>query len=486
MWLRNGPGSPDGFPKVTDRDGHAAPFPFLSGILAWIIFSLFQFCLFLIVPEIVQAQIEPAYSRMPARVDFDQTIGMPAYVFRTYQFAAAIPGRVHVEVYIGMVNDILQFVKTSSDSADDVRYRAQYEVNIIILDKQKNVIDSRNWKRNLFADSFDATNDRKKLNLERATFDLVPGEYEIALEITDRDTGKHLREKRVLKLALGEEKRLHLSSIVFTQPFPAARLRGNDMTGEHSEADVLASWNGVSPAGLRDSLPYNLTATLTNLPVLTGQPKNSRLNEPLEKSADSLHAAATRMIGAGAYFEIYGASVGETLQLQYEILDWRRQSVQRWSENIRVVRTPVCHLAVLDDKIKMPGMYTFHLVVKRVEAGAIAGQKEATAEENFQVQIRSDQNLMASLAENKTLLFEPLRYVVKGAEYKRMAEASEAERDSLVAEFWRQRDPDPSNPANPLRDEFYRRVAFANLRFAVAATYKSGAKALSGWETDRG
>jgi GWxTD domain-containing protein len=73
-----------------------------------------------------------------------------------------------------------------------------------------------------------------------------------------------------------------------------------------------------------------------------------------------------------------------------------------------------------------------------------------------------------------------LRYIIKGADYKRIAESEEASRDSLVAEFWRGRDPDPATPTNQLREEFYRRVAFADMRFAPARHEKSG------WETDRG
>jgi GWxTD domain-containing protein len=78
------------------------------------------------------------------------------------------------------------------------------------------------------------------------------------------------------------------------------------------------------------------------------------------------------------------------------------------------------------------------------------------------------------------LLYEPLRYIVKSADYKRLTEVDSAARDSLVADFWRQRDPDPATSANQLREEFYRRVAFCDRRFASASAGKTG------WETDRG
>src|SRR5574341_420011 len=136
------------------------------------------------MPRIASPQLVPAATPQPGPTDFDQTVGMPPYAFRTYQFAADEPGKVRVEVYLGLVNDILQFVKVATDTGDsdslvsktkeDPGYRAQYEANVTIWDKQKSVVDSRNWKRDLIADSFDATNDRKQLNIERATFDLPP------------------------------------------------------------------------------------------------------------------------------------------------------------------------------------------------------------------------------------------------------------------------------------------------------------------------
>jgi len=406
-----------------------------------------EFFLFVIIflscwNEIAPAQMAtPASTRQPAAADFDQTLGMPPYVFRTYQFAAATPGKVRVEVYLGMVNDILQFVKAPGDSGGDEKYRAQYEVNLTVWDKKNNVLDSRNWKRELLVDDFNATNERQKLNLEQTAFELTPGEYEIALELTDRDTGKNLRDRRPLKISPRDDAQLQLSSIVFTKPIPTDW------------------WKSPRASTSRDSLLLNFATVLMNVTP------DFRAGAP-----------ANLMNGAGAYFEIYGAKAGETLQLEYKILDWRRQPVQEWQETLTEVSAPTRHHVDFSGKIKGMGSHTFQITGKR----ANSPQKAATAEENFQVQISGTQNYAAKLAENKALLFEPLRYIVKGAEYKRLVETTETGRDSLVAKFWRQRDPDPATSANQLKEEFYRRVAFADTRFTPATVAKSG------WETDRG
>jgi GWxTD domain-containing protein len=446
MWLSDGHGSFSNFHRKLSKTGFGKALiaDFVGTFRVIHLVCWFGLGYLLSAPAPAVAQLTPTYASPDAPADFDQTFGMPPYVFRTYQFAASQGEKIRVEVIIGMINDILQFVKVATDTGEDSRYRAQYEVNITVWDKQKNPVDSRSWKRELVVHNFDATNDRKKLNLEHAAFDLPPGEYEISLEITDRDTGKNLRERRPLKLNAPAGERLRFSSVVFAKPVPP---------------EIVAQ---------RDSLLYNFATVTMNLPI------TARLN------------GSGKMAGAAAYFEIYGAPPGETLALQYQLLDWRRQVVQEWQETLTVAQTPVRHLVDFAGKIQQAGLHTFHITAK---SGPSSGgtQKEsrdkagtAAVEESFQVQISADHNNTVDLGENKTLLYEPLRYIVKGAEYKRLAEADSVTRDSLVADFWRQRDPDPETPANQLREEFYRRVAYSDMRFASASANKTG------WETDRG
>jgi GWxTD domain-containing protein len=454
---------------------------------SWLFLFLFLSYFAWPTPEPAHAQISASPPSPGAFVDFDQTLGMPPYVFRTYQFAAAEPGKVRVEVHIAMVNDILQFVKTPPDSAGQIRYRALYEINVMIWDKRKNLVDNRNWKRELLVDSFDVTNDRKNPNKERTLFDLPPGEYEIALEITDRDTGKNLRDRRPLKVEDFGSDKLQVSSIIFTQPIPAKRLPADwPQQGNRWQA-LLALWKAPDRAALRDSLPYNITATVTNLPLSSSMDEGALPDGIIEDTAKPQNGSGKHrspaFFGPGAYFEIYGAKPGETLHLQYDMLDFRRQPVQEWNETIAVAQSPVCHLTTFDGKLNASGSHTFRLSIKHTGSEAStrsAQQSPVTAEENFQMQVGIDRNFTATNVANKSLLYEPLRYVIKGADHKRMAEADEATRDSLVAEFWRQRDPDPETEANALREEFYRRVTFADMRFAVPALSRSG------WETDRG
>jgi len=73
---------------------------------------------------------------------------------------------------------------------------------------------------------------------------------------------------------------------------------------------------------------------------------------------------------------------------------------------------------------------------------------------------------------------EDVAYIIEKEErqaFKKLT--TDAERDHFIEQFWKRRDPTPDTPTNEFKEEHYRRIAFANLRFAGS---------VEGWKTDRG
>jgi len=71
-----------------------------------------------------------------------------------------------------------------------------------------------------------------------------------------------------------------------------------------------------------------------------------------------------------------------------------------------------------------------------------------------------------------------VRYLITDEErqvYQRLT--TQEEREHFIEEFWRRRDPNPQTPENEFREEFYRRLAYANENFGAG---------MPGWLTDRG
>jgi GWxTD domain-containing protein len=75
-------------------------------------------------------------------------------------------------------------------------------------------------------------------------------------------------------------------------------------------------------------------------------------------------------------------------------------------------------------------------------------------------------------------LNEDVTYIITDEErsaWKRLA--TDEEREQFIEQFWLRRDPSPDSAENEFKEEHYRRIAYANERFA------SG---IPGWKTDRG
>jgi GWxTD domain-containing protein len=75
-------------------------------------------------------------------------------------------------------------------------------------------------------------------------------------------------------------------------------------------------------------------------------------------------------------------------------------------------------------------------------------------------------------------LSEDVAYIVTKEEreaFQRLT--TDAEREHFIEQFWQRRDPTPGTPENEFKEEYYRRVAFANDHFRSS---------VPGWKTDRG
>lgn len=79
---------------------------------------------------------------------------------------------------------------------------------------------------------------------------------------------------------------------------------------------------------------------------------------------------------------------------------------------------------------------------------------------------------------HKKWLDGDVTYIISEEEKKVFKDLqTEEEREKFIEQFWLRRDTDPRTPENEFKEEHYRRIAYANERFA------SG---IPGWKTDRG
>lgn len=83
-------------------------------------------------------------------------------------------------------------------------------------------------------------------------------------------------------------------------------------------------------------------------------------------------------------------------------------------------------------------------------------------------------------AKDATWLNEEVPYIITNAEKAAfLALKTDADREAFIQNFWEIRNPDPTSPTNEFRDEYYRRLAYANDQFGSPGRH-------DGWRTDRG
>ena len=112
-------------------------------------------------------------------------------------------------------------------------------------------------------------------------------------------------------------------------------------------------------------------------------------------------------------------------------------------------------------------------------AAAQQTQREAVAKPISGKQAKKrDRDLRKELETYDTWIKQDVAYIITDDERKAFSRLSNnEERDQFIEQFWLRRDPTPDTEENEFKEEHYRRIAYANERFA------SG---IPGWRTDRG
>lgn len=83
-------------------------------------------------------------------------------------------------------------------------------------------------------------------------------------------------------------------------------------------------------------------------------------------------------------------------------------------------------------------------------------------------------------AEYAAWLDQEVPYIITNAERSAfLALKTNPAREAFIQNFWEIRNPDPNSPTNEFRDEYYRRLAYANDHFGSPGQH-------DGWRTDRG
>ena len=119
------------------------------------------------------------------------------------------------------------------------------------------------------------------------------------------------------------------------------------------------------------------------------------------------------------------------------------------------------------------GFMALGLALPVLNAAPQEQEKPSKAEKRRQKAIQKEME-----SPYKKWLSEEVPYIITSEEraaFKKLS--TDDEREQFIENFWERRNPNPGSPENEFKEEYYRRIAYANEHYA------SG---LQGWRTDRG
>lgn len=230
--------------------------------------------------------------------DFKKVFGLSPFAFQTFQFPDTEPGKTQIEVNLGLVNDILQFVKL-----EDGTYKAGYEIALDLLDSSGTIITGKVAQYHIQVKEFDESNSRQYYNTHNFDFATPAGKYALHLDIIDLETRKRLERREELEVKNFSAKHLQISSIVFLRK-------------------MLES----------DSLFYDLTDTYA------------------ENGEDIV-----------IEFILSGIREGKELTIKYDLKDWDDRIITSWQEQLPAQNSQTMLTRTITNNIASAGNYALHI-----------------------------------------------------------------------------------------------------------------------------
>jgi GWxTD domain-containing protein len=306
-------------------------------------------------------------------------------------------------------------------------YHAAYEVRVIFLHaKGKRQVTGDSYTRELRAPTYADTRQRGEDITDHIDFQVPPGKYRIEVVITDLE---------------------------------AERASGTAIDFEVPSAPPGLVWFSDLTLGTADRVPGGSSVTF--------------VPNPSRRYGDNIAAFAA----AGEIFDRRSSAVPDSsYRLYYKVVS--ETGEQLAAGDTTFSRTTGRTSFVLQPRLGSLGPGAYRLVVA-MNTPANAGIKDAKNSP-----IRRDKSF--DVDQSRTTVgfasaqsVEVLRCVATQQESDEIGKLqTEEDRKAFWEAFWKRRDPTPETPENEARDEFYRRVQYANQHF--------GGTGEPGWKTDMG
>lgn len=389
---------------------------FLSGLIL---------CVLLVMLPADAAEAQEVMAPTPVGPEFHASVA-------TFQSESGV-GQTLVEVYISVANDQLVFSRSGQS------FRAEYDLNLALIGPRGEKVFDETASGQTATPLFEETVSEDIVRVQRFTFVVRPGKYDLRLRLGDRSTDKPRESIIEIDIPRYSENRLGISDI------------------------LLADYLGESDI----TLPPGAVVDYAGTEVFVRQ--------------GHAYIPNTRGIYANfapsvlAYYEVYGFNpVRRTEQdRNYRVefyvntedgetaIYYMRRHEKPGSSAFNSVEMSIQDLT--------PGKYLLKVDITDLGSGTtVSSQKEFTVLESYLSLAHRDYEKAV----------RQLRFIASEREMRILRNAGQGQRLSLFKQFWASRDPTPGTKRNETMIEYYRRIGYANDMFSVPQ--------LDGWATDRG
>jgi GWxTD domain-containing protein len=319
-----------------------------------------------------------------------------------------------VDVYYKAYSSALSYEKWGD------KFKASYEISVVFNRKGKQVTGITR-EGDLFADNYKMTLSREDFVIDIFTFKIVPDNYELVGRLIDAYAGDELSVKREVRIKDFGKKIPYLSTIEFVRE------------SRHSDE---------SSRFVRDGMRII--------------PSVSRAFGYSEPEMLIYYQIYNRDDFGGDYLVYYDMIIENKIVVSDTALFPSGGAVTGRMEEFNV-------------ESLLPGVYSLAI---RVES---PGRKlKVESKSDFTI----EWSIMGIVRNDFRTAVEQLRYIATREEMDKLKDAPETDRIRLWNDFWESNDPSPGTAENELRNEYYKRVRYADLNF--------GHFGKDGWKTDMG
>ncbi|MGA3287348.1 MAG: GWxTD domain-containing protein [Bacteroidota bacterium] len=318
-----------------------------------------------------------------------------------FAFKSDSSGKGRLDIYIQVPYPEINFIKEGE------QYVGRIEISATVLTQEKQELWQTSQTVELRLKDFTQTISHRLSTLKRFSTDLLPGKYELLLQVADNESKKMAA--------------FHKSVVV--KDFSTDSLAVSDLMLVH-RMDV---------DGTRKNIVPNLTGVL-----------------------------AKESNGFYLFFEIYNKTQLDSVQLLCKLINPKKEVVAQRakSEILSGNRTQITWQ--IDTPALAAGQYVFLIEATGYSKVNPAVMVHTSSSRTCLVRIK-DLPLTVTDIDKAT---DQLQYIAKGSEIAYIKEAAtQEERQKRFLEFWAKRNPDSKTSRNELMEEYYARVAYANKNF---------------------